>query len=57
MYPSKPNNTEVEIPYFFLKCLYIWTQVCSSLIYNLYKLKFGPMEEEWSFILSRKTLP
>ena len=45
------------MPYFFLKCLYIWTSLCSSLIYNLYKLKFGPMEEEWSFILSRKTLP
>ena len=57
MYPSRPNNTEMEIPYFLLKCLYIWTSVRSSLIYNLYKLKFGPMEEEWSFILSRKTLP
>ena len=46
MCPSRPNNTEMETPYFFLQFLYIWISMCSCLIYNLYKLKFDRTGEE-----------
>lgn len=36
---------------------YIWISMCSSVIYNLYKLQCGPTGKGVSSILNRKTLP
>lgn len=46
MCPSRPH-TEMETLYLFQDFFCIWISMCSSLIYNLYRLKFCP-HREWS---------